>query len=158
LIKTLAGKVNAPLVELEKKIDALLAHQKELEKALKAAAQREASHTAKQLLTKVETINGVPVLIANVPGADGDTLQTIADAIKGELQGVVILAGASNGAVALIAAVAASHTAKYQAGKLIQALAPIVGGKGGGKPDNARGGGKDPSKIDEALAKARSLI
>ena len=158
LIKTLAGKVNAPLAELEKRIEALLAHQKELEKSLKAAAQREASQTAKQLLTKVETLNGVPALIANVSGADGDTLQTIADAIKGEFPGVIILAGASNGAVSIIAAVTSSLTSKYQAGKLIQAIAPIVGGKGGGKPDNARGGGKDPSKIDEALAKARSLI
>ena len=158
LIKTLAGKVNAPLAELEKRIEALLAHQKELEKSLKAAAQREASQTAKQLLTKVEILNGVPTLIANVSGADGDTLQTIADAIKGEFPGVIILAGASNGAVSIIAAVAPSLTSKYQAGKLIQAIAPIVGGKGGGKPDNARGGGKDPSKIDEALAKARSLI
>jgi len=50
------------------------------------------------------------------------------------------------------------YTAKIQAGKIIQQIAPIVGGKGGGKPDNARGGGKDASKLDEALAKAKSLI
>jgi alanyl-tRNA synthetase len=49
-------------------------------------------------------------------------------------------------------------TSKVQAGKIIQQIAPIVGGKGGGKPDNARGGGKDASKLDEALAKARSLL
>ena len=50
------------------------------------------------------------------------------------------------------------NTRKVQAGKIIQTIAPIVGGKGGGKPDNARGGGKDPSKLDEALAKAASLV
>ena len=60
--------------------------------------------------------------------------------------------------MALVAAVSSEFTSKVQAGKLIQAVAPIVGGKGGGRPDNARGGGKDASKIDEALAKARSLI
>ena len=48
--------------------------------------------------------------------------------------------------------------AKVQAGRIIQAVAPIVGGKGGGRPDNARGGGKDASKLDEALARARSLL
>ena len=58
----------------------------------------------------------------------------------------------------LIATVSAEFTAKVQAGKIIQQIAPIVGGKGGGKPDNARGGGKDASKLGEALAKARSLL
>ncbi|MGB8464715.1 MAG: DHHA1 domain-containing protein, partial [Terrimicrobiaceae bacterium] len=62
------------------------------------------------------------------------------------------------GSVALIAAVAPAFTSKIQAGKIIQQIAPIVGGKGGGRPESAQGGGKDPSKVDEALAKARSLL
>ena len=70
----------------------------------------------------------------------------------------MVLGGCSNNAVALVAAVSPEFTAKVQAGKLVQAIAPIVGGKGGGKPDNARGGGKDASKLDEALAKARTLL
>jgi alanyl-tRNA synthetase len=69
-----------------------------------------------------------------------------------------VLGGVSAGAVALIAAVSSDFTAKAQAGKIIQAIAPIVGGKGGGKPDNARGGGKDASKLGEALAKAKTLL
>ena len=69
-----------------------------------------------------------------------------------------MVGGAANGAVALIASVSPDFTAKVQAGKIIQQIAPIVGGKGGGKPDNARGGGKDASKLDEALAKAKSLL
>jgi alanyl-tRNA synthetase len=60
--------------------------------------------------------------------------------------------------VALIAAVTPDFTSKVQAGKIIQTIAPIVGGKGGGRPDNARGGGKDASKLDEALAKARTQL
>ncbi len=158
LLKTLAGKLNTPLAEIEKKVDALLAHQKELEKTLKAAAQREAAQTAKSLLGKVQTINGTPLIAANVGNADGDTVQTIVDAIKADFQGVIVLAGVSNGAVALIAAVTPDFTAKVQAGKIIQAIAPIVGGKGGGKPDNARGGGKDGSKVTEALEKVKSLL
>jgi alanyl-tRNA synthetase len=54
--------------------------------------------------------------------------------------------------------VSPAHTSKIQAGKIIQTIAPIVGGKGGGKPDAARGGGKDTSKIPEALAAAKSLL
>jgi alanyl-tRNA synthetase len=158
LIKTLAGKVNSPVGELEKKIEALLAQQKELEKALKAASQRDAAGRAKDLLARAETVNGTPVLTANCGAVDGDTLQVIADALKGQFKGVIVLGGAANNAVSLVAAVSPDFTAKIQAGKIIQTIAPIVGGKGGGKPDNARGGGKDVSKLDEALAKAKSLV
>jgi len=158
LIRAVAGKVNSPVHELDKKIEALLAHQKELEKTLRTANEREAAGRAKELLAKAETLNGTPAIIANLPGADGDTLQIVADAIKSSFKGVIVLGGAANGAVALVAAVSPDFTAKIQAGKLIQAIAPIVGGKGGGKPDNARGGGKDATKLDEALAKAKSLI
>ncbi len=158
LIRSIAGKINSPVGELEKKVEALLAHQKELEKSLKSAQQREAAGSAKDLVAKAETINGVPAIIVNLGANDGDTLQAIADALKSQFKGVVVLGGAANGAVTLIASVSAEFTAKVQAGKIIQTIAPIVGGKGGGKPDNARGGGKDAGKLDEALAKARTLL
>ncbi len=158
LIKTLAGKVNSPVGELEKKIDALLARQRDLEKALKAAAQREAAGQAQELAARAKTINGIPAVIADCGEADGDALQIIADALKSKFRGVIVLGGQSAGAVALVSAVTPEFTARVQAGKIIQAIAPIVGGKGGGRPENARGGGKDGSKLGEALAKAASLL
>jgi alanyl-tRNA synthetase len=159
LIKILAGKVNSPIHELDKKIDALLAHQKELEKQVKSAVQREASNAASRLLEEIQTVNGVPAIIHNLGGVDGDFLQAVADSLKGRFKGVIVLGGGPHReSVALVAAVTPEYTAKIQAGKIIQQIAPMVDGKGGGKPDNARGGGKDPSKLDEALAKAKSLI
>ena len=158
LIRSLAGKINSPVGELEKKVEALLAHQKELEKSLKSAQQREASNAASELLERVHTVNGTPAIIHNVGGVDGEFLQAVVDALKSQFKGVVVLGGAANGAVTLIASVSADLTTKVQAGKIIQAIAPIVGGKGGGKPDHARGGGKDAAKLDEALAKAKSLL
>ena len=158
LIKSLAGKVNSPVHELDKKIEALLAHQKELEKQLKTAQQREASNAASLLLEEVKIINGIPVIIHNLGAASGDFLQAIADSLKGRFKGVIILGGVATDAVALLAAVSPEFVKNVQAGKLIQQIAPIVGGKGGGKPDNARGGGKDAAKLDEALAKAKSLL
>jgi alanyl-tRNA synthetase/REP element-mobilizing transposase RayT len=158
LIRSLAGKINSPVGELEKKIEAMLAQQKELEKQVKAAQQREASNAASELLERVHAVNGTPAIIHNVGGVDGEFLQAVADALKSQFKGVVVLGGAANGAVTLIASVSADFTAKIQAGKIIQQIAPIVGGKGGGKPDNARGGGKDAAKLDEALAKAKSLL
>jgi alanyl-tRNA synthetase len=158
LIKSIAGKINSPVHELEKKVEALLAQQKDLEKQLKAASQREAAGKAKDLVAKARTINGTPALIENVGTADGDTVQTIVDALKANFKGVIVLGAANNGAVTLIASVSPEFTAKVQAGRVIQTIAPLVGGKGGGKPDNARGGGKDASKLDEALAKAATLL
>ena len=157
-LKTFATKLNAPLGELEKKLDVLLAQQKELEKALKAAQQREAAGISKELLANAQTVNGMSVVIAHLGAADGDALQSVVDALKGSLKGVVVLGGVSNGAVSLVASVSPDFTSKIQAGKIIQTIAPIVGGKGGGKPDNARGGGKDASKLDEALEKAKTLF
>ncbi len=158
LIRTVAGKVNSPIHELEKKIEALLAQQKALEKEIQIAMLRNASNAASELLGSVQTVNGTPLISHNLGDATGEFLQATADALKGRFAGVVVLAGCGNGTVTLIATVSPDYTAKVQAGKIIQQIAPIVGGKGGGKPDNARGGGKDATKLDEALAKVKSLL
>jgi len=144
--------------ELERKIESLLEQQKALDKQLKTAQQREASNAAGNLLQEIKTLNGVPAIIHNLGSADGDFLQAIADSLKGRFKGVIVLGGVANGAVALIASVSPEFTKQIQAGKIIQQIAPIVGGKGGGKPDNARGGGRDAGKLEEALAKARTLV
>ena len=158
LIKTLAGRLTTPVHELEKKVESLLAHQKELEKQVKAAQQREAAARAQALVAMAQTLNGTPVIIANLGAADGETVQTVADALKSLFQGVVVLGGVHAGAVTLIATVSAEFTAQAQAGKIIQTIAPMIGGKGGGKPDHARGGGKEAGKLDEALAKVLTLF
>src|SRR5204863_10016726 len=97
-------------------------------------------------------------IIENLEPADGDFLQSIADSLKGQFQGVVVLGGSSNGSVSLIATVSPDLTKQFQSGKIIQAIAPFVGGRGGGIPDNARGGGKQVSKLDEALAKSKTML
>jgi len=158
MIRKLAGKVNTPVADLEKKIEALIEQQKALDRELKAARQREASNAASELKVHASTINGIPVIIHNVGEVDGEFLQGVADGLKSSFKGVIVLGGCANGAVSLVAAVTPDYTGKVQAGNLIKQIAPIVGGKGGGRPDNARGGGKDAKKLDEALAKAKSLL
>ena len=159
LIKSLAGKVNSPVHELDKKIEALLAHQKELEKQFQAAQQREASNAASRLLEEIQKVNDIPVIIHNLGAVDGDFLQAVADSLKERFKGVIVLGGGSHaGSVALVAAVTPDFAWKIQAGKIMQQIAPIVGGKGGGRPDNARGGGKDAGKLDEALARVKTLL
>ena len=70
----------------------------------------------------------------------------------------MVLGAAENGNVALVASVSDSLTSRVQAGKIIQTIAPIVGGKGGGKPAQARGGGKNVGKLDEAIAEVQKIL
>ena len=156
-LQGVAARLGSPLVELEKKLDVTLARQKELEKELEAFRQREAASLAKDLLTKA-TAGTIPSIVEEISGADGNALQAAADALKGSFDGIIFLAGVSEGAVSLVAVVGKAHQGSLPAGKLISAVAPIVGGKGGGKPDSARGGGRDASGLAVSLAKAKEII
>jgi len=158
LLRGVAGRLNAPVGELEKKIEAMLSHQKELERLLKIAVARNASNAAAELLSRAVTHNGIPLITHNLGDCEGDFLQAVVDSLKSRFGGVIVLGGGAAGAVSLVAAVSSEYTSKVQAGKLIQAIAPMIGGKGGGRPDNARGGGKDATQLDASLAKVRTLF
>jgi alanyl-tRNA synthetase len=138
-------KLDVDVREWEKK------HAKEAEAGLRSRGAQIANELA---LSEV----GQKICVAKIPDADGKLLQTAADALKQKFDGPIVLAGEKEGNVALVAVVPKPLTTKVQANKIIQTIAPIVGGKGGGRPENAQGGGTEPSKIDDALAKARELL
>ena len=129
--------------------------QKQQAKASEADLKGRAVAIAKELRAGHATEKAI---VATVPDADGKLLQGVVDALKSHFTGPIFLAGALDGRVALIASVPKDLTTQFQANKLIQEISPIVGGKGGGRPDNAQGAGKDADKIDEALARARELL
>ena len=156
-LQGVASRLGAPLAEVEKKLEATLARQKELEKELSALRQKAAAGFAKELLAKAST-GAIPSIVEEIPGANGNELQFVADALKSDFEGFILLAGVSEGAVSLVAVTGKAHQGTLPAGKLIGAVAPLVGGKGGGKPDSARGGGRDASGLSLALAKAKELI
>jgi alanyl-tRNA synthetase len=149
----LARKLGVPILELESKVDSLLETQRKLNKQLEQARRAEARAEATRLLTKVETRKEVPVVIANLGEANGEYLKWVADSLRDQFKGVAVLAGVHEGRVALLASVDKSLNAQgLHAGKLIKDLASKVGGGGGGRPDLAEAGGKDPSKLAQALA------
>jgi alanyl-tRNA synthetase len=129
--------------------------QKQQAKASDADAKNRAATMAKELRA---THANAKSIVATVADADGKLLQNVVDALKSHFSGPIFLVGTVNGRVALIASVPKELTSQFQANKLIQEIAPIVGGKGGGRPDNAQGAGTDASKIDAALARARELL
>jgi alanyl-tRNA synthetase len=132
-------------------------HEKDEGKRQEAGFQKRAAAEAPEFIAAARDVNGTP-FIARQLEAPAAYLPVLADAIKQRWQGVLVLAASDAGKVALLASVAPAFTKKVQAGKIIQAVAPLVGGKGGGRPELAQGGGTDPAGIASALAKAETLL
>jgi alanyl-tRNA synthetase len=104
-------------------------------------------------------VDGIKLITKRVSGLEKAALRGISDSLRDRLgSGVVVLASENDGKVGLIVSVTKDLTAKIQAGRIVKELAPIVGGGGGGRPDFAEAGGKDPSKIDELLSKAPDVV
>lgn len=133
-------------------------HEKDEAKRIEAGFQKRAAEDAPALIAAATTIQEIPFLAHLVPNAPAGYLPVLADALKNRWQGVAVLATVDQGKVALLAAVAPTYAKKIQAGKIIQAIAPLVGGKGGGRPELAQGGGTNPEGVPAALAKAEELV
>jgi alanyl-tRNA synthetase len=157
---------DAATADMLQQIDARGAHLekvdadvREWEKKTAKSAEAELKGRAAQIVNELaRTHAGKNFCVVEVPDADGKLLQAVVDALKSKFKSPIFLAGTRDASVALVAYVPSALTAKIQANKLIQQIAPIVGGKGGGRPESAQGAGKDPSKVNEALAKARELL
>ena len=156
---------DAATAEMLKQIDARAAHLekvdaevREWEKKTAKSAEAELKSRAAQIANELaQSHAGENFCVAEVPDADGKLLQAVVDALKSKFKGPIFLAGTRDASVALVAYVPAALTAKFQANKLIQQIAPIVGGKGGGRPESAQGAGKDASKITRRLRKRESF-
>jgi alanyl-tRNA synthetase len=157
---------DAATAEMPQQIDARAAHLekvdadvREWEKKTAKSAEAELKSRAAQIASELARSQaGQNFCVAEVPDADGKLLQGVVDALKSKFMGPIFLVGTRDASVALVAYVPSALTAKLQANKLIQQIAPIVGGKGGGRPESAQGAGKDTRKVNEALAKARELL
>ena len=148
-----AGLLKIPPLELPRRLAALLEDQKRLEKQLAQLEGRLARNQAQDLAAAARQVAGVSVLAARMDGLDPDGLRGVVDTLRDRLpSGIIVLGSASEGKVSLVAAVSKDLTTRFPAGRLVQDIAKMVGGGGGGRPDLAQAGGKDPSKLDEALA------
>jgi alanyl-tRNA synthetase len=148
-----AELLKIPPLELPRRLQKLLDEQKQLERQLTQLEGRLAKSRAEELVSAAKQVAGVAVLAARLDGLDPDGLRSVVDMLRDRMgPGIICLGSALDGKVNLIAAVSKDLSAKYPAGKLIQEVAKQVGGGGGGRPDLAQAGGKDPSKLDAALA------
>jgi alanyl-tRNA synthetase len=150
-LRRVAGLVRASEPELIEHVEKLLAKERALEKEIEELKSKEAVSTATRLMQ-----NGQQPVVERLDGMDRQQMRLVADSLRNQKIPVVVLASAANGDVAIVAAVRKDLTGKFHAGKLAGALAQAVGGKGGGRPDMAEGGGKDSTALDSELAKLRS--
>jgi alanyl-tRNA synthetase len=157
----LQQQLNTKLEDVPAFIRSVQEKQKQLEKELKQLKMRlasggGASSTQEDGATEVE---GVKLMARRVDEVSGGDLRNLADTFRSKLKsGVVVLGSVADGKVTLLTAVTKDLVDRIPATTLIQKLAPIVGGKGGGKPDLAQAGGKDPDKLDEAIGKAPEAL
>jgi len=148
-----ASLLKIPPLELPRRLQKLLDEQKQLEKQLAQLEARLAKSRALDLVSAAKEVAGVPVVAARLDGLDPDGLRSVVDTLRDRLgAGVICLGSVVDGKVNLVASVSKDLTKRFQAGKLVQEIAQLVGGGGGGRPDLAQAGGKDPSKLDEALS------
>jgi len=145
--------------EVFDQLDKLLVQQKTLERQIEQLKDKLAHGQIGELEQQARTVKGVKVLSGQLAGADRAQMRNIADALRNKWKSaVIVLASAENGAVSIVSAVTKDLTQKVHAGKLAGAVAQAVGGKGGGRPDLAEAGGKDPAALSAALDKVYSDV
>ena len=142
------------------KIRHLLTEMKAMQSENEALKSKAAKDALGDVMDQVREIKGVKVLASKIEGVDMNGLRDLGDQLKEKLgEGVVLLASVTDGKVSLMAtATDGAIKAGAHAGNLIKAVASIVGGGGGGRPNMAQAGGKNPAGVDEAIAKAAEVI
>lgn len=160
LLRQSAGLLKSNLNDVPKRIEALNQQVKELGRVNESLQGKLSAIEAGQLTDQVVTAGNTQLLAAEVQASSMDALRTIADELKGKLPEAVIVLGAVSGdKVNFVVAVPQELVKKgLHAGKLVKEVAAVCGGGGGGRPDMAQAGGKDASKIKEALKRAEELV
>jgi alanyl-tRNA synthetase len=160
--RVLQSKLNATLPELPAVVESLQEKQRALEKELKALKVKLASAgTGSQSKSDDEIVDveGVKLIARRVDDISGGDLRNLADTFRHKIKsGVVLIASNADGKVTLLSAVTPDLVERLSAAQIVARLAPLIGGKGGGKPDLAQAGGKDASKLDEVMKQAPEAI
>ncbi|MBC6974588.1 alanine--tRNA ligase [Bacillus sp. Xin] len=154
LLKEAAGKMKTNPKDILTRVDGLFAEVKQLQKENESLAAKLSNIEAGNLTDSVVTVDGVNVLATKVNVADMNNLRTMMDDLKNKLESaIVVLAAVNEDKVNILAGVTKDLISQgYHAGKLVKEVASRCGGGGGGRPDMAQAGGKNPAQVDEALA------
>ena len=154
-----AGLLGGTSAEVADKLRVLLERQKKLERELESLKAKAASGATSDLAASAVDVGGIKVLAARLEGMDAKALRDAIDRLRQQLgDAVVVLAGVQDGKAALAAGVGGGAAGRIKAGELLAQIAGRIGGKGGGRPDMAQGGGPDSAELIEALADVPGLV
>ena len=149
----------SPAEALKQELDKREGEIKRLQRELDQARMKSASSSVGSVSERIKEVRGIKVLAHRVDNLERPQMRTLVDQLRDKLgSGVVLLGSASDGNVALIASVTKDLTGRIQAGKIVGLVAQKVGGKGGGRPDMAEAGGKNPEALDSALAEVYTVV
>ena len=158
-LKQTAESLRVKESDLPEAVARLAQQVKQLEKRLQAAKQRSAQQQVDELVERVRQVKGIEVLATVVQDVDRTTMRALVDTLRQKLGSAVVVLGTTvDGKVALISAVTKDLTKKLHAGKIVKEVAQRVGGSGGGRPDLAEAGGKDPARLQQALDEVYAIV
>jgi alanyl-tRNA synthetase len=158
-LKKVANIFKTGPMEVADRVDKVLKHQKDLEREIEALKGKLAARESADIIKKARNVDGIQVLATTVEATDVKTLRDFGDKIRDKIKSGIILLGSKVGDKAmLLCMVTRDLTAKYDAGKIVKEIAPIVGGSGGGRPDMAQAGGTKPEYLDKAIAKLDAMF
>jgi alanyl-tRNA synthetase len=161
ILEEMASHLGARDAQALERLEKLLAREKELERKLRALEQKLASGAAGASAEEtLREVGGIKLVTRKVEGVEARALREVADRLRQKHRSCVVALGSVLGddKVALLVAVTPDLTARIKAGDIIKQIAPIIGGSGGGRPDFAQAGGKNPSKLDEALERVAATL
>ncbi|GMV93760.1 MAG: alanine--tRNA ligase [Candidatus Hydrogenedentota bacterium] len=154
-----AQLLNASTDQLETRVKALMEENRRLQREVAKWKQNAATGGSVDYASQIQEMNGLKYLAAEIDGQGAEGLRLVMDKLRERVpSGVVVLGSGSEGKASLCVAVSKDLTGKIKAGDIVKRLAPIVGGGGGGRPDMAQAGGKQPEKVGEAIRMAPDVI
>ena len=160
VLQRLAGMLRTSVADLPERVVQVQDQTKTLEKELEQARAKLAASAGNDLAAKAIDVKGVQLLAATVSGVEPKALRGMVDGLKDKLKSAVVLLGAAgaDGKISLVGGVTADLTGKVKAGDLVGFVAAQVGGKGGGRPDMAMGGGSDVASLPAAVASVQAWL
>jgi alanyl-tRNA synthetase len=159
LLREIARVLRTPESQAPERVEKLLADMKALERKIERGDNTRSADVLEQAIAAARDVGGAKAVVARVDGVDGKQMRALSDRVRDRIgSGVVLLIAATDSGASLTVGVTPDMTGRFHAGEIVKSLAPLIDGRGGGKPDFAQAGGKNADGIAALLEKAHASL